>query len=130
MHVLTWPEIFFLCCVICLEQPPLQSQITKHTRVFHLSNSSKIAPLQTICVCIHATACMCVSCVCMCMHVCMSIHVCACVHVCVCVSTCSRLCFDCVSVLLLCNGLCAPIWRNSTSNSAFLLLAWRTSTQF
>ena len=76
-------------------------------------------------LCVHSCNCMHVCVLRAYVHACVHEHTCVCVCacVCVCVYTCSRLCFDCVSVLLLCNGLCAPIWRNSTSNSAFLLLA-------
>ena len=78
---------------------------------------------------VYVHACLCPACVRTCMSVscvCMSIHVCVCV--CVCVCTHAHV-FVLISVLLLCNRLCAPIRRNSTSNSAFLLLAWCTSTQ-
>ena len=57
-------------------------------------------------LCVHMRACVCV---CACARMCM--YVCLCVCVCMCVCVCARVCDD---RSLLCNGLCAPIWRNST----------------
>ena len=55
-------------------------------------------------------------CVCVCMFVCVCTFVCMCVWACVCV--CLYVCLWkfvlTVFCSLLCNGLCAPFWRNST----------------
>ena len=61
--------------------------------------------------------------VCVCEHVCARVCacVCACVHACMCVHACSKKFVLTVFHPLLCNGLCAPIWRNSTQESKLLL---------
>ena len=55
VHTLTWPEIFFLCSTVCLEQSPFQSLVIKHTHIFQII--FEISPLQavllTLCVCMH-----------------------------------------------------------------------------
>ena len=78
-----------------------------HQTHSHLSNIFEISPLQAILL----TLCVFV---CVCVHVC----VCTCVHVCVCVCVCEHACASlfrpCGFGSLLCNGLCAPVWRNDT----------------
>ena len=53
-HTLAWPEIFFLCSTVCLEQSPFQSLVIKHTHIFQ--TIFEISPLQavllTLCVCV------------------------------------------------------------------------------
>ena len=126
VHTLTWSEIFFLYCNVCLKQPSLPSLI-KHTHIyqiiFEISPCQVIlVPTDCVCACMHVCVCVCAHvcvCVCVCVYECVCVCVCVCACACVrahaylCVSACGSLLWLCL-ILLLCNGLCAPVRRNST----------------
>ena len=65
-----------------------------------------------VCVCERETVCVSVTvCVCVCVSVTLCVCETVCVTVCVCVCMLTDICLWFCS--LLCNGLCAPVWRNS-----------------
>ena len=65
-----------------------------------------------VCACMHAFVC---THVCLCACVCACIH--ACVHSCLCVYA-FWLCF----CFLLCNGLCAPVWKQHTKEHIIIII--------
>ena len=57
-HTLTWSEIFFLCCTVCLEQSFFVVAKFEHQTHSHLSKhlwnlTSSSCPIDCVCVCIH-----------------------------------------------------------------------------
>ena len=74
-------------------------------------------PPPNVCVCV----CLCFVCMCMCVCVCVRVF-CVC-GLCVCVCVCLRKFVLTVFCSSLCDGLCTPIWRNSTQKSILLLLS-------
>ena len=90
----------------------------------------EISPLQGgVCVCV----CVCV-CMRECMHAFVCTHVCLCACVCACIHACVHSCL-CVYAFwlcfcfLLCNGLCAPVWKQHTKEHIIIIIIIIYTTQ-
>ena len=93
--------------------------------LWNISSSRGVCVCVCVCVCVRACVRVCMrACIhaFVCMHVCLCACIHACVHSCLCVYA-FWLCF----CFLLCNGLCAPVWKQHIKE--YIIIIYTTQVQ-